>query len=111
MSATENGEFHAVLWHKGKIRDLGTLGGTFSSASFINEFGQIAGRAHTDSDESHAYLWQAGTMTDLGAVGGNKSFPLGLNDLGAVIGEVTVSEPFTGRGVLWTVRRRVPPPQ
>jgi probable HAF family extracellular repeat protein len=40
------------------MEDLGTLGGTFSSAVAVNSLGQVAGTASTAGDgEYHATLW------------------------------------------------------
>ena len=50
--------------------DLGTLGGTFSSAAAINARGQIVGTSETPSGGTHAVLWQDSTITDLGTLGG-----------------------------------------
>jgi hypothetical protein len=46
-----------ILWEHGTMTDLGTLGGSFSFASAINERGQVVGASDTAADESHAILW------------------------------------------------------
>jgi probable HAF family extracellular repeat protein len=49
------------------IKDLGTLGGSYSNARAINAAGQVVGDAATDGDH-HAFLYSDGKMTDLGTV-------------------------------------------
>ena len=54
--------------------DLGTLGGTYSSASGINDNGQVVGYSYTSSGEMHAMSWtREGGMVDLGTLGGGVS--------------------------------------
>jgi probable HAF family extracellular repeat protein len=68
------------------ITDLGTLGGSYSGSSAINERGQIVGNSPTASGDSHAFLWDKGTMIDLGTLGGNYSSARTLNNRGQVVG-------------------------
>jgi probable HAF family extracellular repeat protein len=64
----------AVLLREGTLSDLGTLGGTFSTARGINNGGLIVGGSLTANDESHhGFLYAAGRMCDLNSllVGGD----------------------------------------
>jgi len=48
------------------MKDLGTLGGTNSSAYAINDSEQVVGQASTSDGSWHAFLYQNGEMIDLG---------------------------------------------
>ena len=67
--------------------DLGTLGGTISYASAINNSGQVAGMAYTAGNtDSRAMVWQGTTATVLGTLGGNYSGGNAINNSGQVVG-------------------------
>jgi probable HAF family extracellular repeat protein len=58
--------FHAFLWEKGVMHDLGTLPGDVgSSGDGINNLGQVVGGSWDAEDNDRAILWQNGVMTDL----------------------------------------------
>lgn len=68
----------AFLWEDGSMRDLGTLGGTFSIAFAVNSKAQVVGGANLSGDTiEHAFIWQDGVMTDLnGLVTGDSDLQL-----------------------------------
>ena len=76
----------AFLLSGGVVTNLGTIGGTFSSAIAINDTGQVAGRSDTVNGYMHAFLYSGGVMTDLGTLGGPESEARGLNNAGQVVG-------------------------
>jgi len=68
---------HAFLWTSGasSLRDLGTLGGTTSSATHVAADGTIVGWSYTgrDSPTTNAFVWHDGNMMALLGVGGPSS--------------------------------------
>jgi probable HAF family extracellular repeat protein len=75
------------------IIGLGTLGGHDSSATDINDSGQVVGRSFTASDSNHAFITGPNGlgMTDLGTLGGSYSIALGINNSGQVVGESAIA--------------------
>jgi probable HAF family extracellular repeat protein len=69
-----------------KIKDLGTLGGTFNQATFVNNNGLVTGLATLpDSTTQHAVLWYQGRIMDISKPGlGPNSGAFGVNLLGQV---------------------------
>jgi uncharacterized membrane protein len=88
--------FHAAIWYKGAITDLGPgpEGGIGSVAFNINNRSQAVGRfALPDPKEgavAHAFQWEAGTMHDLrvpAGLGDDNSEANSINDRGQIAGD------------------------
>ena len=64
---TGDAVFHAFLWRKGVMADLGVLPGDVYSAAFgLNDRGQAVGGSFGPNFSTvRAFLWQNGVMTDL----------------------------------------------
>jgi probable HAF family extracellular repeat protein len=97
----------AFLWTSGAgMKSLGTLGGNNSSATGINDAGQVVGTSLIapvrGSSATHPFLWTAaGGMQDLGTLGGTDATALAINNSGAVVGYSDVADGHT-HAFLWT---------
>ena len=79
--------------------DLGTLGGTASNPTGINDSGQVVGSSTTAGNQTHAVIWNSGVPTDLGTLGGTTSSAAGINASGQVVGwSATTFNPPTSLG-------------
>jgi probable HAF family extracellular repeat protein len=98
MNLTGDSTWHSFLWTEGKVKDIGTLGGDFTTAQWINNFGVIVGRSSVtqvcDScgsstpQLSHPFLWKNETMIDLGLPPGAQcATAKQISDLGVVVGQ------------------------
>jgi probable HAF family extracellular repeat protein len=99
---------HALLWDKGRVTDLGNLGGTgaFGPGNLaleVNNQGEVVGASDLKGDTNfHGYVWTRETgMRDLGTLPGDaNSGGLGINDRGEVVG-VSIDASGNFRGFLW----------
>ena len=100
-STTRAEKRHGFIWQSGRMRDLGTLGGSTSRAVSINERGQVIGSSQLRNGAEHAFVWENGELTDLGTLGGKTSFAASINDRGQIVG---AAETRRGKlhAVLWT---------
>lgn len=78
----------ASLWtSSGGFQTLGTLGGTRSVASGINNNVQIVGRSNRTNTDVRPFFWSSATgMVDLGNFGGRFGEADQINDSGVVVG-------------------------
>ncbi len=81
-----NGTFRGLIWNPdGSMALLGTLGGSSSQATGVNNSGEVAGFASLASGYQHAFSAVDGALTDLGTLGGS-SYAYGINDSGEIVG-------------------------
>lgn len=89
--AEKYGTTRAVMWRKGRVIDLGTLGQTSlgNSANAINRKGVIVGRSDTETPGIYHATWWDTTrqIHDLGTLpGGQNSLATAVNDQGIIVG-------------------------
>jgi len=94
---------HAFSWEHGTLTDLKTLGGSFSTAIWLNNAGEVVGGAYTTDDESfHATLWRDGLITDLGTLPGDcASIAWAINSQSQIVGYSFNCDTNTPEIVLW----------
>lgn len=96
--------YRAVIWTKGKLRDLGDLGLTPNSANAINDRGQATGFAAVNTGGPHdrvAYLYSNGSLASIDDLGGAElkySEGVGINNHGHIVGYSDTLQGFVWRG-------------
>ena len=85
------------------VKDLGTLGGTFSVAEGINEQNEVVGFSDLSTGDYQAFLWRPGHgMRSLGTLGGHNSFAQSINDRSEVVGGSERPGSSVTRAFLWS---------
>jgi probable HAF family extracellular repeat protein len=83
---------HAFVYENGVMRDLGSLGGSYSGAVDINSHGVIVGMSEPPGGGTRAFIYDRGGMRPL--FGPNVTVPAGqqyvqaINDRGTVTGNI-----------------------
>lgn len=86
----------AFRWREGVMKDLGTLGGTSSSASGVSQFGHVVGSSQSKVSHQRPFLYQdefgmvdvETLVVDLPAEYLNQLSVTKINDAGQIIGNV-----------------------
>jgi probable HAF family extracellular repeat protein len=91
------------FWDKGKMVDIGTLGGTYGTPYWINSRGQVIGSSNMAGDQtSHAFIWDREKgIQDLGTFGGSNGAAYKVNDSGQVIGTADFPGDFIHHAFVW----------
>jgi probable HAF family extracellular repeat protein len=93
------------LWEDGSMLDLGTLGGTYSVVTGLNNWGQVVGQSNVAGDLTfHPFLWtKRRGLQDLGTLGGNTGTTNWINDAGEAVGKADLAgpSPQLHDAVLW----------
>ncbi len=92
---------HAASWADVDPTDLGTLGGTYSTAFAVSADGKVVGESQIKYDIGiHAALWQGGVAIDLGTLGGANGRAEAVNTEGVVVGQ-TQTASGEWRAAVW----------
>ena len=84
------------------MKDLGTLGGPFGFANWINEAGEVAGTALNEGGQLHPFLWRNGIMTDLGLLPGDScGQSQAVNSKRQMVGDSAPCDFSSARAFLW----------
>ena len=113
-------QFKPVVWEKGAIHRLPTVGGDPDGVAYsINDSGEVAGASGTCTTFNpnflnsllavHALLWENGKAIDLGNLGGQTgqaggNIAYGINNQGQVVGNSDLPGDTTFHAFLWTKR-------
>lgn len=90
-----DGQLHAFTWTNETLADLGTLGGSSSSAYGINTSGQVAGSSMMAGGTFHAFFSSNGSLQDLGTLGGANSYGMALNAAGQIVGSAQNAQGYS----------------
>ena len=89
------------LWERGKMTDLGTLGGTYGVPNWLNNHGQVVGFSNMPGDWfNHPFFWDKGVLTDMGTLGGYYANASVINDAGQAVGISDLAD-FTHHAFVW----------
>ena len=77
----------ATLWRDGIATNVGLLpGSTASTATDINDGGEVVGNSVVNGAMPRAFAWKDGTIRDLGTLGGGTSTAVAINENGLIVG-------------------------
>ena len=77
--------FHAGVWRRGRVTDLGAAAFNRSNSYGINNRGWVIGWVFSAQQDERGALWRHGTRTDLGTLGGDHTHAVAINDRGVIL--------------------------
>jgi probable HAF family extracellular repeat protein len=94
----------AFIWDKNRgMVDLGSFGGTCTTAQAINESGQVVGVSSVAGDGfARAFRWENGSFRDLGgSLGGNNTGAIAISENGQAVGFAYLPGETVLHATLW----------
>ena len=95
------GQTHAFSYSNGSVQDLGTLGGTWSTAYAVNNSGQIAGTSTLANGHFTGFVSNGNSLVSLGTLGGANSYAQAISQNGFVAGSSQNAAGYLN-AFLWT---------
>jgi probable HAF family extracellular repeat protein len=91
------------LWQNGHMTDLGTLGGHFGFANWLNDQGEVVGWSDLAGDQNaQPFLWKNGHMIGLPTIGGGFGFASWISPAGDIAGGyLALPDQQSFHGFLW----------
>jgi probable HAF family extracellular repeat protein len=84
-----------LIWWRGQVIELGSLGSGYTYARQINNNGMVIGEATNATGALSVFRWQNGVMTPLGGTEQGGGVAYGINNRGDVVGRLGMT------AVLW----------
>lgn len=84
--------FHATVWYRGKLTDLGARAFDRSNTYGINGRGWIIGWTFSADRSERGTLWRKSRLTDLGTLGGATTRLVAINDRGQILAESQIPD-------------------
>jgi probable HAF family extracellular repeat protein len=92
--------FHAAVWHRGTVTDLGALDFDRSNTYGVNDRGWVIGWVFSPEQRERGALWRDGELIDVGTLGGGTTTLVAVNDRGAILAYSQLADGFV-HPALW----------
>jgi probable HAF family extracellular repeat protein len=106
----------AFIYSGGRMTDPGGFGGDDTTATSINDIGQVVGSSEKSDGTARAFLYENGTMSEIGALpGGHTEIAYDINNFGQVVGYAWIAALRDYRaflysgGVVYDLNSLIPP--
>jgi uncharacterized membrane protein len=99
----DNVQNRGFLWREGKLSTIDFPGASTTSASDINDAGQVTGSYYVNgTDGFHSFLLSDGIFTTIDFPGAYSTTAWGINNLGQIVGDYSVSVGDSNQGFIFS---------